>query len=113
MYFKKTAGTGEVIKALVTLEPGNADDFVIAEIGGKVYDSIQAIKNPDKTYHVELLRKGGNPEVFNGNQIFALESIPQESAVKIFMAMMQKRDKLPMPKGAKNITTAAASNRIQ
>lgn len=112
MYFSKTAGKGEIIKALASLEAGNPEQFVIAEIGGKVYDSIQATKNPDKTYHVELLRKGGNPKVFGGNRIFACEGMTQEAAMKLFLAMLKRRDALPMPKAAKEITTAAANNRI-
>ena len=112
MNFSKGSEKGEILKALVTLEPGNPDSFLVAQIGGKVYDSIQAVRNDDKTYHVELLRKGGNPKIFGGNQIFAIEDLTQEAAIKLFMAMLQRRDSLPMPAGARNITTAAASNGI-
>ena len=113
MYFRKTAGKGEIIKALAELEPGNPESFLTAEIGGKVYDSIQAVKNDDSTYHVELLRKGGNPKIFDGNRIFACEELTKEAAINLFLAMLKRRDSLPMPKAAKEITTAAANNRIQ
>ncbi len=113
MYFSKGSSRGEIIKALVNLEPGNPESFLTAEIGGKVYDSIQAVKNDDKTYHVEVLQKGGNPQIFDGNKIFALESLDEQQAMKIFCAFLKKRDAQPLPAGAKNITTAAANERIR
>ena len=113
MYFKRNAGKGEIIKALLKLKPGDPESFLTVDLNGEKYDSIQAIRNEDSSYHVELLRKGGNPKIFSGNRIFACAEITQEAAIKLFLAMLMRRDALPMPKAAKEITVAAANARQQ
>ena len=50
---------------------------------------------------------------FDGNRIFALDEVEEAAAIKLFMTMLQKRDKMQMPAGFKEITTAAANNRRQ
>jgi len=113
MYAAIGTPTAKIIKALISLKAGDPESFLTAEIGGSRYDSIQAVKESDGKYHVELLRKGGNPNVFDDNRIFALDEVEEAAAIKLFMTMLQKRDKMQMPAGFKEITTAAANNRRQ
>ena len=110
--FKKGSGIGEVLKALAQLEPGNEDSFLTAEIGGKVYDFIQAKRLEDGLFHVEFARKGGDPAVFNGNELFAI-TVPHNSAVMLFKAFLEFGDSTPMPEAARNVTAAAAANRYE
>ena len=113
MYADKGTSSGKILKALATLIPGDPDSYLTAEVGGKTIDSIQAVRNEDQTYHVELLRKGGNPNVFNGNRILACESVGLEAAIKLFTTVLKRRDASGVPMSKfKDITAAANAARI-
>lgn len=113
MYAAVGTPTGTILKALVSLKAGNPDSYLTVEIGGRLYDSIQAVKETGGKYHVEILRKGGNPEIFDGNRIFSLDGVEEAAAIKLFLAMIRKRDKMQMPAGFKETTAAAAASRIE
>ena len=82
----------QIIKALCNLEPGNADDFLIVEIGEGNFDALQAAREANGEYHIELLLKGGDPELFNGERIISMDHIEQADAVKFFLVAMRAKD---------------------
>ena len=97
-----------IVKALIILRPDEPNSFLTLEIGGKRYDAIQAVKNRNGKYHVEILRKDGKYKAFNGNSIFAKDDIGEDEALELFMAMLVKRDRMQMPAGFKEISATAA-----
>lgn len=105
----KAASRGEIIKALCNLVPGDPDSFLTVEIGGDVIDCIQAKREKDGLYHVEILEKGGDPEVFNGEKILSMDDVKQETAIKIFLTVIKKKDISDIPGGKFRDTTKAAA----
>ncbi len=107
MFFEAGTSIAKIIKCLIDLEAGNADDWATAEIGGQVYDSIQAKKNNNGSYYVEILRKGGDPRVFSGNRIFTAYHLSESTTINLFMEMLKQRDRMPMPSGFRETTNTA------
>lgn len=105
----KAASRGEIIKTLCNLVPGDVNSFLTVEIGGKVIDSIQAKRDKNGLYHIEVLQKGGDPGLFDGIKILAMDDVKQETAIRIFLAVIKKKDISDIPGGKFRDTTKAAA----
>lgn len=105
----KEASRGQIIKTLCNLVPGDVNSFLTVEIGGKVIDRIQAKRDKNGLYHIEVLQKGGDPGLFDGIKILAMDDVKQETAIRIFLAVIKKKDISDIPgEQFKDITKAAA-----
>lgn len=91
MYFKKGASFAEVLKALVSLEAGNMDDYVTAEIDSPKLEFVQAKKQPDGKYYVEVAKKGGNPKIYDGNQLFKKADLEEGEACEVFLETLKNK----------------------
>ena len=92
MKLSREASKAEIYNAIGKLKPNNPDSFLIVEIGSDRIDSVQAYMNPDKTYHVEILRKGGNMTEFNGNRIMVREKVSLADTITIFKGIAEAGD---------------------
>ena len=92
MTLKRGASNAEIIKAIANLKPNNPESFLIVEIGSDRIDSVQACMDSDKTYHVEILRKGGNLSVFDGNRIMVKEKVSLADTITIFKGIAETGD---------------------
>lgn len=88
MFLKKNESVKALLK-LKNLRAGDPYSYITVGINSPEIDSFQAKKQPDGRYYVELLVKGGDPRVFDGNRILMQENVSSVTAIGLFTAVMQ------------------------
>ena len=92
MELSKGASKAEICTAIANLEPNNPDSYLIVVIDSDRIYAVQACMNSDKTYHVEILRKGGKMSEFDGNRIMVREKVSLADTIRIFLGVAEAGD---------------------
>jgi len=92
MTLERGASNAEILKAIANIKPNDPESFLIVEIGSDRIDAVQACMDSDKTYHVEILRKGSNLSEFDGNRIMVREKVSLADTIRIFTGIAEAGD---------------------
>lgn len=82
----------KIIKAIGNLVPGDPGSVLILEVRSEKIEAVQAYRNSDDSFHVEILRKGHNISEFGGIRILVREDVPLEVTLLIFLGIAEAGD---------------------